>query len=120
MKSKDHYLQRELYALVKSDESILDFLQQGSLDRIWFWDLEKEENQWMSPRFWEVLGYDHSIKEHSPKEWQDIINQDDLRMVLDNFKRHCDDPNHPYDQIVRYRHMGGRTCMDTLSWNSDS
>ena len=42
-------------------------------------------------------------------EWQDIINQDDLKIALDNFVKHCEDVTHPYDQIVRYRHKDGST-----------
>ena len=36
----EHYLKRELYELVKSDPSIFEFLQAGSLDGIWYWDLD--------------------------------------------------------------------------------
>ena len=42
-------------------------------------------------------------------EWQDLINPEDLQVALENFEKHCVDPNHPYDQIVRYRHKDGST-----------
>ena len=108
-KENDHYLKRELYDLVGRDTTIFDFLQDGSLDGIWYWDLESPENEWMSPRFWNLLGYDPQEKQHLAAEWQDMIFKDDLKVALDNFKKHCQDPNHPYDQIVRYRHRDGST-----------
>lgn len=99
-----HYLKAELDELVKDNSVVFDFLQHGSLDGIWYWDLENPEHEWMSPEMWQLLGEDPATKEHSPKEWQDIIFQDDLAVAMENFKAHCADPGHPYDQIVRYRH----------------
>ncbi len=86
------------------------FLQSGSLDGIWYWDLETPENEWMSPRFWENFGYDPAEKKHLANEWQDMINKDDLKMCLENFEQHKEDPNHPYDQIVRYTKKDGSTA----------
>ncbi len=109
MDFNDHYLKKELYRLVKEDVSIFDFIQQGALDGIWYWDLENPENEWMSARFWTTLGYDPGIKKHLAEEWQDIIFKQDLEQAIHNFTRHCEDPEHPYDQIVRYRHRDGST-----------
>lgn len=107
MASSKHYLKKELYELVQRDSSIFEFLQSGSLDGIWYWDLERSENEWMSPQFWTTLGYDPKKKKHLASEWQDLINPDDLQTALTNFEKHCIDPNHPYDQVVRYRHKDG-------------
>ena len=109
MADKKNYLQKELYHLVREDQSIFEFIQQGSLDGLWYWDLEKPENEWMSPQFWATLGYDPQDKKHLASEWQDLIHPDDLKVALDNFHKHCADPHHPYDQIVRYRHKDGST-----------
>lgn len=107
--SAEHYLKKELYDRMKSDNEIFEFLQQGSLDGIWYWDLENQDQEWMSPRFWETLGFDPSEKNHSPKEWQALIFEEDLALVLENFHKHYEDPHHAYDQIVRYRHKLGNT-----------
>lgn len=109
MSGTENYLKEELYDLVQKDTSLFEFFQQGSLDGVWYWDLEREDNEWMSPRFWELFGYDPSEKKHSPQEWQDMIYPEDLEVALNNLKRHCEDPNHPYDQTVRYRHKDGST-----------
>jgi|TARA_Y100000310_G_scaffold341117_1_gene439225 PAS domain S-box-containing protein len=109
MQTPQHYLQNELYTLTQEDRSIFEFLQQGSLDGIWYWDLEDPESEWMSPRFWELLGFDYRKMRHLASEWQELINPDDLQVALSNFAKHCQDPNHPYDQVVRYRHRDGST-----------
>ncbi len=106
---KDNYLKKELYELIKTDESIFDFIQESSLDGLWYWDLEKPEEEWMNPKFWTVLGYNPEEMPHKSTAWQNIINQDDLKVATENFSRHCENPDHPYDQIVRYTHKNGST-----------
>ena len=105
----DNYLKKELYDLVKTNPSIFDFIQSGSLDGMWYWDLENAENEWMSQKFWETLGYDPLERKHLASEWQDIIFQEDLKVALQNFQKHCADATYPYDQIVRYKHKNGST-----------
>jgi diguanylate cyclase (GGDEF)-like protein/PAS domain S-box-containing protein len=104
-----HYLERELYGLLGENDDVFDFLQHGSLDGIWYWDLEKPENEWMSPAFWQTLGFDPAERQHLAAEWQDLIFPEDLQVALENFHAHCADPSHPYDQIVRYRGRDGGT-----------
>ena len=104
-----NYLEEELNALIMSDAGTWQFLQQGSLDGVWYWDLEDTTNEWMSPEFWRTLGVDPATKSHSPEEWQDLIFPEDLTVAIQNFEAHCADPDHPYDQVVRYRHADGST-----------
>ncbi|UTV29561.1 sensor domain-containing diguanylate cyclase [Photobacterium atrarenae] len=107
--TKNHYLKSELYQLFSSEPAVFEFLQDGSLDGLWYWDLDNPEHEWMNPKFWTLLGFDPNQKKHLASEWQEIINQDDLKRALANFEKHCKDPSHPYDQIVRYRHKNGST-----------
>ena len=107
--TEKHYLASELEDLIRSDNSIWEFLQRGSLDGCWYWDLENPDQEWMSPEFWKLFGIDPASKSHDPAEWQDIIFPEDGSVALENFHKHCADPNHPYDQIVRYRHADGST-----------
>ncbi|MCF8346701.1 MAG: PAS domain-containing protein [Bacteroidales bacterium] len=102
-------MKNELYELIRNDESIFDFIQDSSLDGLWYWDLENPENEWMNAKFWTVLGYDPGEMPHKSDAWQEIINQDDLKLALDNFNKHCENPDHPYDQLVRYAHKDGST-----------
>lgn len=104
-----HYLEVELYDKVKSDPEIFDFLQAGSLDGIWYWDLENQDQEWISARLWEELGYDPKQMSHSPSAWMDLIFPEDLETATANLEAHLEDPDHPYDQVVRYRHKNGST-----------
>jgi PAS domain S-box-containing protein len=108
-KAEDNYLKKELYEKIKTDESIFCFLQEITTDGLWYWDLENPENEWMNPKFWTVLGYDPAKMAHSPSAWREIINQDDLKIANENFIRHCEDQDFPYDQTVRYTHKNGST-----------
>ena len=67
-----NYLKKELYELIKSDERIFDFIQESCLDGMWYWDLENPEEEWMNPKFWEVLGYNPSEMPHKTSAWKDI------------------------------------------------
>lgn len=102
-----HYLQKEVLELFQKDGFAFDFAENELLDGLWFWDLEHPETEWMSKKFWNVLGYDPNEMPHSPDAWRDIINDDDLKLATENFHKHLEDPKHPYDQYVRYRHENG-------------
>ncbi len=104
-----HYLQQELLELSQKDATILGFLLEGSLDGAWYWDLERPEHEWLSPRFWTTLGEDPSTKEHLAAEWQSLVFPEDFEAAKENLARHLEDPSHPYDQVVRYRRRDGST-----------
>ena len=104
----DHYLKRELFGRVRAG-GVFEALEAGAADGVWYWDLEQPEHEWMSPRFWQLFGYDPASKPHLSSAWRDLIHPDDLRGAMDNFEKHRADPNHPYDQYVRYRHRDGST-----------
>ncbi|GAA4277127.1 PAS domain-containing sensor histidine kinase [Aquimarina mytili] len=105
----ENYLKKELYALIKDDSTLFDFLQEAALDGLWFWDLNQPENEWMNSRFWTTLGYDPDKMPHKSSAWQHIIHKEDLKYVYANFTKHSKDPSYPYDQIVRYQHKLGHT-----------
>jgi len=103
----NHYLKKELYELVKTESSIFDFIQESCLDGIWYWDLNNPEEEWMSPRFWTALGYDYKVMPHKPSAWQGIINPDDFKLAIELVNKHCENPEIPYDQTLRYTHSNG-------------
>jgi PAS domain S-box-containing protein len=105
----EHYLEVELYRLFREDPRIFQFIDQGSLDGVWYWDIEHPEHEWYSPRFAEVLGYRPGEIPNRSAWWQEHIHPDDLATALESFDRHRDDPSVPYDQVVRYRHRDGST-----------
>ncbi|WP_340103529.1 PAS domain-containing sensor histidine kinase [Rhodohalobacter sp. 8-1] len=104
-----NYLENELRALVKNDDKIFDFLQESSLDGLWYWDLTNPEEEWMNDTFWERLGYDPKKMPPKSSAWMGIINPYDLEIAKQKIKEHIEHPDRPYDQITRYTHAEGHT-----------
>ncbi len=104
-----HYLEAELEERLARDPAIWAFIRRTSLDGVWFRDLESPEHEWMSPEFWQTLGYDPVGKPHMSQAWQDIIHPDDLIKATENLARHIADPAFEYDQVMRYRNAAGGT-----------
>lgn len=110
MSDERHYLDRELEERIQTDPEVWRFLREGSLDGVWYWDLENPEHEYMSPEFWKLFGFDPATKAHLVAEWQDLIHADDLKIAQTNVGAHIADPAHPYDQIVRYTCADGSTA----------
>jgi PAS domain S-box-containing protein len=104
-----NYLEKELRSLVKKDDTIFDFLQQSTLDGMWYWDLTNPEEEWLNDVFWERLGYDPDTMPHKFQSWTGIINQEDLEIAREKIAAHIQNPEKPYDQIIRYTHADGHT-----------
>jgi len=123
MSEETHYLYQELYQLLQTDESLFAWFEQGATDGIWYWDLIDSSNEWMSPQFKALFGYTDDEIPNTSEWWQANIFPEDLPGVLANFEQHKQDPNHPYDQIVRYRHKSGATvwvrCRGLIIRDSD-
>ncbi len=109
MAQDEHYLKKELYERIGKERNVFDFLQEAALDGIWYWDLENPEHEWMSDKFWRVLGYDSKEKQHLVSEWQSIMFQDDLKAAKKVIQQHIDGHNQNFDVIVRYHHKNGST-----------
>lgn len=107
--NSEHYLERELTSRIREDSVLFHFLRRAALDGLWYWDLTAPEHEWMDDRFWATLGYDPSTKPHRADAWQELIHPEDLAQSRENLAQHLADANHPYDQLVRYRHASGST-----------
>jgi PAS domain S-box-containing protein len=106
-----HYLQKELQTLIKSEDSIFDFIQDTSLDGIWYWDLENAENIWASSKFWKSIGYNSD--EVSPKReiMFNVMHPDDSGRIEQSLNRYLTDTNTGFDEIIRYVHKN-----DSIIW----
>ncbi len=99
------YLQKELYSIL--NRSIFDFIHEGSVDGIWYWDLTKKNNMWISPRFWMILGYSPKDRSHHFGEFKSVIFDEDLATAMTKLQKHLQDSNYPFNQIIRYQHKTG-------------
>ena len=81
----------------------------ASYDGYWDWYIQ-DDYEYMSPRFWQILGFDHTEKKHHPSEWMGLIFKEDLTSTLENFDKHvATRGEHPFYQEVRYQHKDGST-----------
>ena len=103
-----HYLEEEFFQRLREDGSLFRFLQEGALDGLWYWDLERPSEEWMDEKFWLTLGYTPSKMPHSPASWQGIIDKEDFEKAGRLISRAIENPGFHYDQIVRYTHANGR------------
>ncbi len=103
------YLKDELYDLIRDDSGVFEFIQNSALDGLWYWDLEKMEEEWMNDKFWITLGYNPKEMPHKASAWQHIIFPEDLELAKEQVGAHLADSNVKYDQIVRYKHKKGQT-----------
>ncbi len=87
----------------------LEYVYEMAGDGFWDWHI-KDDYEYMSPRFWDILGFSPSEKKHHPSEWQELMFEEDLKISLDNFEKHVATKGaHPFWQEVRYRHKDGST-----------
>lgn len=104
-----NYLKEELYAKIKSDDKVFDFLQNSSLDGLYYRDLENPEREWRNEQFWRTLGYEAAELSDRKATLREMINRKDLAAAARRLEQHLADPAVPYDQVIRYRHQKGHT-----------
>ncbi len=118
----NNYLKKELHELIKADENIFDFIQEYAFDGMWYADLEKTEEEWVNPKFWAVLGYDHTEMPHKSSAREEIIQCEDYKLATEGFLEQFKNTDHSY-QKIRYNHKNGSTvwmrCQGKLIRNKD-
>lgn len=86
-----------------------DTIIEGTLAGFWDWDI-KNNKEYLSPKFKQVLGYKDHEMENSPDAWKAVIFREDLLEVLKNFEDHIASKGQiPYHNEVRYHHKKGTT-----------
>lgn len=109
-----------LRSVTKAHKSYID----ASGDGYWDWYIQ-DDYEYMSPRFWQIFGFESHEKEHKPSAWQDLIFEEDLEVALENFNQHVKTKGqHPYVQEVRYKHKNGSTVTvlcrgKVIEWKGD-
>ena len=94
---------------INLDISILydagDLISDGWFD--WF---IQDENQYISPKFWKILGYDYPCQSNSDKEWQKLIDKNDLKFFKKEYDKHIDSlGEYELSVPVRFLHKNGDT-----------
>lgn len=108
-----HYLQQEFYERFRDGNETFDFFKRTCLDGMWYWDLEHQEDEWLSPSFWRAFGYDPAKMPHKAAAWQALIHPDDVARAQESLEAHLADPACPHDVTIRCKHgkTGGWVWM---------
>ncbi len=106
---KVNYLQSEFLDLIQGSSGIIDFIDHGALDGIWYRDLEDRDCEWSSPKLLEFLGISEEETAQNPAWRQDYLHPDDRAKEQLAIEACIADAGRRYDQILRYIHKDGRT-----------
>lgn len=94
---------------LESERAILHDILDATLAGYWDWDIPAGE-EYLSPGFKRMLGYEAEELPNSPETWQKLIFPEDLPKVMANFHHHVGSRGEiPYYNEVRYRHKDGST-----------
>ncbi|GGY56589.1 sensor histidine kinase [Parvularcula lutaonensis] len=105
-RAKQNHLEQEVDGLLHQPGAAR-FLDDVAVDGVLYWDLEKPDQQWVSPGFWERLGYESGLDLNDGASWQRLVFAEDHARLLENFRQHCLDPDTPFDQTIRVRKADG-------------
>ncbi|MCL7489374.1 MAG: PAS domain-containing protein [Desulfobulbaceae bacterium] len=99
------YFQANREALQKSEERF-DLAVRGANDGLWDWeDIERDE-QWWSPRIYEMTGYAPGEFEAAFSALKKLIHPEDKPQVLAAIKEHLEKKS-PYDVQFRLKNKSG-------------
>ena len=76
-------------------------------DGVWEW-FPEVDFEYMSERFWNILGYDQKDMDESPMAWMGFLNPDDKNLALNMCQEHISSRGEiPYILKARYIHRNG-------------
>ena len=88
---------------------IVELILEQSLAGYWDWWIQRNE-EYLSPTFKKMFGYEDSEMPNSPEAWQKIIFPEDLPGVFAVFNSHVQSKGAiPFYNEVRFRHKEGST-----------
>ena len=94
-----------------SQSSDLVTLTDVTSDGIWEW-FPEIDFEYMSERFWSILGYDQKEMDENPRQWMEMLNPDDkvsvMGMCMDHIKSKGDVP---YMARARYTRKDGQEVI---------
>ena len=80
-------------------------------DGVWEWFPELDF-EYMSQRFWSIIGYDQEEMDESPLSWMEFLNPEDKITTMKMFEDHIESNGEkPYMDNVRYTHREGREVI---------
>lgn len=117
-------LGQELHALQRADNRVLDFVQESSLDGLWYWNLTAPAHRWASAKFWRTLGYDPGGGADEVAAWHAVVDPVDWAAVEQHAAACAADGSDTFYQLVRGRRRDGAAawlhCRGLVVRDADS
>ncbi|ACH46893.1 putative hybrid sensor histdine kinase [Feldmannia species virus] len=107
--STDGFIVQIFLASTKASIHPTDFTKLGDLATDGFWEwYPVVDYEYMSNRFWSILGYSQKDMDESPSSWQAKIEKEDHLIALKTYEDHIQSRGKkPYYVRARYRHRNG-------------
>jgi PAS domain S-box-containing protein len=121
---QDVTIEKEATHALAERERQLSLIVDTTHDGIWDRKLN-EDYEYLSTRFWQMLGYRAPDMRNHSNEWKKLIFPEDLELVQKNFDLHVQSGGEiPYYQEVRFRHKEGNTIWmihrgKVVEWTED-
>lgn len=95
------------YTSIEDFELLSQTALESSLAGYWDWNIMTNE-EYLSPRFKQMFGYNDDEMENKPESWQRIAFQEDLPKMFESFEAHVKSRGKvPFKSVVRYHHKNG-------------
>lgn len=104
-------LRKELYQLVREQESVFDFFQFGAVGGLWYVDANNTEQAWISDSFWRELGYHPDAARKQQISWQQCVFSEDQAVMLEYMKACGESATAECRQVIRFWHKDGSTVQ---------
>ncbi len=90
-------------------KELLELLMTITSDGLWDWNLSTNE-VFLNPNYKMQLGYKPEELEDSPKTWEKLMLDDDLKVMEDKLNKHvASKGKEPFKMVARYTHKNGHT-----------
>ena len=94
-----------------TQESNLVYLTDITSDGVWEW-FPETGHEYMSERFWSILGYDQKDMDESPSSWMGLLNPNDKIMISKMYDDHLKSRGKsPYIAQARYTRSDGEEVI---------
>ncbi len=109
---------------IRDERNLFETIFEVLLGGYWDWDIENQQ-EYLSPRFKQMFGYEADELPNEPGVWRSIILPEDLSKVLDGFDLHFQSHGAvPFRCEAQYRHKNGSVvwilCSGTvINWDAD-
>ncbi|WP_109830104.1 PAS domain-containing protein [Reichenbachiella versicolor] len=99
---------KEQQEKLKFNEERLQLAIQGTNDGVWDWMDVNKNDEWWSPRFYELLGYkEGEIKPSLETFKAGLLHPEDLEMAIES-EKNCFEKDIPFDVECRFRTKSGK------------